>query len=384
MKFLVIAPRFHTNLYYRVIALQNAGHTVKVAVLYKGKSEYYENIDIKKLKLPFFTKLASKIISFFTKNHLKSRLELRIQAPGKDLRKIINEYKPDVILLNAYQNMLAIKTLLVTKLRKIKKLMLTQTNFTHIKGSRFLFKLNILLFKFLNVHASITPIKANFDAFKNFGIENVFYLPFVFPAVTFQAAIESKKDRFSTNNSEIKIISIGKFVKRKDQLLLIKAVSNLIDLKYNLKLNVFGEKADENYFNEISTFIKNNNLSENIKLLTNVSYQSILKEYTKHDIFVLPSYAEPAAYSPVEALSNGLPVICSDQNGTKCYIEAGINGYVFEAKNLISLTNKIKLLISDLQNLQIMSENALNLAIKNHSIESFKNKIFQIKTIKTG
>ena len=34
MKFLIVAPRFHTNLYYRAKALHDAGHTVKVIVLY--------------------------------------------------------------------------------------------------------------------------------------------------------------------------------------------------------------------------------------------------------------------------------------------------------------------------------------------------------------
>ena len=77
--------------------------------------------------------------------------------------------------------MLAIKTLLIAKRFKIKLLMLTQTTFTHIKGSSFLFKLNIYLFKKLGVYAYITPIKSNYEAFKNFGIKNVFYVPFVFP-----------------------------------------------------------------------------------------------------------------------------------------------------------------------------------------------------------
>jgi hypothetical protein len=72
MKVLVIAPRFHTNLYYQVIALQNSGSEVKVAVVYQGKSEYYKNIDIQVIHLSFFSKTVSNILHIFNKNTLKS------------------------------------------------------------------------------------------------------------------------------------------------------------------------------------------------------------------------------------------------------------------------------------------------------------------------
>jgi len=143
MKFLFIAPRFHTNLYYRVISLQNAGHLVKVIVLYKGKSEFYENIDIIQLNLSFFSKTILNFINFFKKNHLKTSYELRIQSPNRKFKHEITTSKPDVIILKAYQNMLAVKTLFIAKKHKVKVLMLTQTSHTHIKGSKFLFKLNI-------------------------------------------------------------------------------------------------------------------------------------------------------------------------------------------------------------------------------------------------
>ena len=33
--------------------------------------------------------------------------------------------------------------------------------------------------------------------------------------------------------------------------------------------------------------------------------------------------------SVLEAMAHSLPVICSDSNGTQCYIRPGENGYVF-------------------------------------------------------
>lgn len=368
MKFLITAQRFHTNLYYRAKALQDAGHDVKVIVLYKGKSEFYENIDLQQIELSFFSKLLLKIISFFKKNNLKSGFELRIQSPGKELRKIIKSYNPDVIILKAYQNMLALKTLLIAKKCKVKVLMLTQTPHTHIKGSRYLFKLNIKLFKFLKVFAYITPVKSNYDAFKNFGIENIYYLPFVYPA----ESINITKD----NNLPFKIISAGKYVRRKDQKLLINACKELIKDK-KVSIDFYGEIADTKYFEELKSLIKYLNLEADIRLNENIDYRELQNKYKEYDIFVLPSYSEPAAFSIVEAAANGLPVICSDQNGTKCYIKDGKNGFIFEAKNADNLKEKITLFLKP-DKLQEMSKNSLLSAQKNHSLESFGKAILKI------
>ncbi len=373
MRFLIVAPRFHTNLYYRCLALQKAEHQVKVVVLYQGKSEYYENIDLQTVKLSFFSRLVSKIICLFKKQYLKSAFELRIEAPGKELNKIFKEYRPDVVLLKAYQNALAIKTLWIAKNFNTKVLMLTQTTYTHIKGSKLLFELNMKLFKYLNVFAYLTPVKENYRVFKDFGIDNIYYVPFIFPL---------PKDNLTEKiNGIIKILSIGKFQKRKDQILLLKVSKRLVKEGFRIKLCLIGEAVNTKYIKTLYNFIRNNDLSEHICIKTNMPYPQVLKEYRKHDLFVLPAYNEPAAYSPVEALANGLPVICSNQNGTKDYIEEGINGFVFEARNENDLYRKIKNIVANENILVKMKKAALLSAQKEHSPEIFVKKIEEILSV---
>ena len=99
---------------------------------------------------------------------------------------------------------------------------------------------------------------------------------------------------------------------------------------------------------------------------------------------MLPSYGEPAAYSIVEAMANGLAVICSSQNGTRSYIHDGQNGYVFEAKNLNDLKQKLELLISNREKLVKMQKNALSLAIVEHSLEGFCNRVCEITLTKNN
>ncbi|MFN8255580.1 MAG: glycosyltransferase family 4 protein [Bacteroidales bacterium] len=373
MKFLFIAPRFHTNLYYQAISLIEAGNQVKVLVLYKGVSEYYDGIDIQETGLSLPSKMLLKVVSFFRKTYLKSNLELRIQSPARALKKQLIDYKPDVIILKAYQDLLAIKVLIVAKRLNIRVFMMTQTPFAHIKGAAWLFKLNMKLFRIMGVKAYITPILSNFEAFKKAGIENVHYLPFVYPVNTL--AIKPGFDE------GFNIISVGKFVKRKDLMLLVKAVE-ILKQKYRLRLHIIGEKSDIQYFNEIQNYINENSLSPFATISTNLSYPEICGLYPQYHLFVLPAYAEPAAYSPVEAMANGLPVICSHQNGTSCYIENGKNGFIFEAKNLENLTLQIEKLVSDRQLWQNMSENAYKMAAENHNPLDFSNKLMHLAKLK--
>ena len=362
LKFLIIAPRFHTNLYYRAKALQDAGHQVKVLALYEGKSEFLEGISFQKLSLSLFSKIAVRLLSGFRKKHLMTGLQLRLLSPNREFKKLIRTYRPDVIILKAFQNLLALKTLIVNKNAKV--LLLTQTDKTHIKGSKFLFKLNMQLFRRLGVDAYLTPIKSNYDAFKKFGIENVYYSPFVYPQQT-------KKQKTETKN-DVKIISVGKYVRRKDQKTLILACENLIKEKH-ITIDFYGEKADKTYYEELKKLIAEKELGKNIKLFTNIKYEGLQKIYGNYDIFVLPSYAEPAAYSIVEAMAHGLPVICSDECGTRCYIEQGRNGEIFMARNVEDLEDKIRKVISETKNL-----NPYHCFSKQHKLKNFSQIIEKI------
>jgi glycosyltransferase involved in cell wall biosynthesis len=349
--------------------LQNQGYKVRVLVLYKGVSEFYENIDIHQIKLSILSKFAIKLISLFKKNYLKTTIELKLQSPGKELKKQVKQFEPDVILLKAYQDLLAIKTLLVAKRFRIKVIMLTQTPFAHIKGSIFLFRLNMLFFNNLKLHSFITPILENYIAFREFGIKNVYYIPFIYPAIN---SIAAKKPE-----NKIRIISVGKFQKRKDHLLLIKAIEEL-HLKYKLCLDIYGEIADESYYQSVKSYIQQNNLEKFIKLYGHYSYPEINQLYRKYHLFVLPAYEEPAAYTPVEAMANGLPVIVSDQCGTKYYIEEGTNGFIFKARNQDDLRKKLEIYLADHGKLTENALGALHTARVHHNIEMFGARIAEI------
>jgi glycosyltransferase involved in cell wall biosynthesis len=273
MKFLIVAHRFHTNLYYNVTALQNAGHSVKVFVLYKGKSEFYENIDLKLFDLSLFSRFFIGISKLFRRKYLKTLFELRIESPNRKFKRETKQFKPDVILLKSYQEILSVKTLLIAKKINSKVLMHIQTNKTDVFGSKYLFKLNMKWFQSLNVTSFITPILSNYQKFKEFGIDNIYYLPFVFPV------LQNKSTLSIQNNKPFKILMIGKYTMRKDQQILIDAVIELHEKGMNVELTIFGEVADIVYYNKLKEKMAAFDYDTFIHLNENIAYEEILKEY---------------------------------------------------------------------------------------------------------
>ncbi len=160
-------------------------------------------------------------------------------------------------------------------------------------------------------------------------------------------------------------------------MILLKAINKLKE-KYNIFLTIIGERVDEETVEQIYEFIRENDLQDIIEIKFNLSYKQVLVMYKDHDLFVLPSYNEPAAYSLVEAMSNKLPIICSDTCGTKCYVKEGANGYIFKSQDSDNLSKQIEKVILNRVRLKRMGESSFILAEKEHFMEIFEKKISKL------
>ena len=92
-------------------------------------------------------------------------------------------------------------------------------------------------------------------------------------------------------------------------------------------------------------------------------------EYRWADLYVLPSVREPAAVSLLEAMSFGLPVISSTQNGTRCYIVQGENGAIFPAGDVEALTRALEGILRSREQLEKMGQRSLAFVKERHAPE---------------
>ena len=124
--------------------------------------------------------------------------------------------------------------------------------------------------------------------------------------------------------------------------------------------------------------MKENHYEEFVTILTNVPRNVTDHYYMEADVFVIPSTREMASVSQLEAMSFSLPVICSDTNGTSCYVEEGKTGYLFEDCNQEDLRKKLAKLVSDRKRIVQMGENAYHSVLKNYTFQNYYDGIQKI------
>lgn len=342
MKILFVVPRFHINLSYQLEALQQAGYTVSLAVLYRGGSESV-------------TTITPKIVG--------TRFSPQTIPSPRRLLKIIAATQPDVVFVRGFRSWFTLITILMVRLRGKRLFLLVQTD-KHDGGGVYRQAALFLLTKVFGVARIISPLQ-NARPTHN---DVYAYAPFVISKAPCTAHPSSE--------GVIRIMTVGKFQSRKGHLLLLDVCNRLVTESCNVHLTIVGQLYDAQEAERIHHFIDHHGLQERVTILTDLSHHQVRELYCEHDLFVLPSWNEPAAFSPLEAMAAGLPVIVSDTCGTKCYVREGVNGLVFKSQDVDDLYNKVRdAVTADLTQWGIQSLQSIK---EQHSPERYVHSINSI------
>lgn len=171
----------------------------------------------------------------------------------------------------------------------------------------------------------------------------------------------------------IKLLVVGRIVEQKNVHLFIQAIKIIVDKGFNIFVEWYGKAYNENYYMSCLNEVKRNSLS-NIFSFHEES-QNIKDVYHDSDVFCLPSIYEGFPNVICEAMSCGLPILCSDICDNSRIIENGRNGYLFNPFSPIDIANKIEifLLLDDISK-KNMGKLSRKLAIERFSKEQFVNK----------
>ena len=135
------------------------------------------------------------------------------------------------------------------------------------------------------------------------------------------------------------IIYCSRFDKDKGWDDFIEAANKLISLRKDIFFTMIGYGKETDVVKEM---IEKNNLQNYIKLIINPNQQTIADYYSNSLLFVFPTHLnESLGLVALEAMSCGLPAICSSKGAINEYINNGINGFLYDAGNIQELTTKI-------------------------------------------
>ena len=357
MHFVFTAPRYHTNQHFAVKALQDAGHKVSFLALKRRHSEVYDALHPTVLGESWITRVF--------------RRERLTMPPVARFVRAMRNLKPDVVVvrnpLSAY-GMLAVAT---ARLMRCTVVLYSQTPvyLTFRWWQRLILSSPAWVWR----AKWITPVLGNPDVHPP-AFSALRYVPFVMEPQT------APERRQWYRNDEINVLCVAKFMERKNHRLLLQAISRL-STHHPLRATIVGEcKSEEaqSRLAEIRGVCRSLGLESRVHFKTNLSYWEVQQEYDKHDLFVLPSHNEPAAVTPLEAMSHSLPVICSDSNGTQCYIRPYENGYVFRADDLDDLEDCMKRIFSDPVRLLEMGTRSYEIVVEEHSPEQYVESLVSI------
>lgn len=356
IKILFVAPRLHTNQYSIIESLIKSGKKIFFNSIYKGKIENYNHIK----PIIFKTSVISKILE----NFFKPRDPKNLYFP-----KIIDYYfffkkiQPDIVIIRTYGRFFPYLSAIFARIFRSKIIFYEQApnDFSHLSKKNtinFFKKVEFLVRNYIFNSILITPLKYT-NKFK----KNCFYLPF---AVNVEKKIRIKKIK------KFKILIISKFQERKSIYLALEVFKKLAN-KYNFRVSIVGEVScfeHRSIYDKCHKFIASNKLEKKITLYKNIDNKKIKNFYSRSNLFVLPAHSEPASISILEALGYGLPVVCSDTCGTKCYLRPNFS-QIFKSKDSYSLEKKIKFFLDSKEKYNFFSKNAHSFAKKNLSKENY-------------
>ncbi|RYY11904.1 MAG: glycosyltransferase [Chitinophagaceae bacterium] len=273
--------------------------------------------------------------------------------------KVLQRLKPDVVIIRDPFKFFSFLAALYSVALRARIVFYTQENISRARSRKTKIAQNIIISLFRA--AWMVPIKSDEQAPASM-IRHMFYIPLPIPIQIDTSHHEIRE--------EVKILMIGKYnQERKNHLLLIDAI-NSIKEKYKVKVTMVGECARDRQkvrFARIRESVYDLGLSHLIDMQANVPYQKIGDLYKTHDVFVLPAVDEQYGVSVTEALGYGLPVICTDTCGARFNIVNGKNGLIVKSNSLTDLITALESLVSDKDQLALMSKNSREYVLSNLS-----------------
>lgn len=372
MKFLYIAPRYHTNQMDIMKGLIEHGHEVRFISHYAAMIEDYSYVT--PIVLGYSPLYRAFDFLYMRVLHRKdpTAVVFKIQhgfPPMGKLKKLICEFAPDVVILRE-RSLYSMAAYAVCRKKGYPCILYNQnplwseppkTDPLHRMVDRF--SPGLRMTPVMGVRRSGTSIRPT-----------DYFVPFV----TEPRCAPDKRDYFADDT--VHILCIGKYEIRKHHLMLLEAAERLKD-RYRIRLTLVGEATNrfqKEYCEQVRGCVREHHMEDMVTVKTNVPRRDMEREYLAADLYVIPSTLEMASVSQLEAMSYSLPVIVSDTNGTACYVEDGVTGFWFRDCDEADLLMKLDAMLSDRGRMKRMGAEGYRAVEQKYSFDKYFETVEQM------
>lgn len=168
----------------------------------------------------------------------------------------------------------------------------------------------ISIFSYLTVRKSNAIVFRNESAKKSFLKYNDAKYIVISETATSISNIETPK----TIQKNMHAICVGRMNYWKGFLFAVKGFHSFLNKGGKGKLELFGDGTEKDI---IENYIELNNLQKHIFIRGFVDNSIVLKKMKEANVLIHPSFRDGGSWAIMEAMSNGLPVICLNTSGPK-------------------------------------------------------------------
>jgi glycosyltransferase involved in cell wall biosynthesis len=179
------------------------------------------------------------------------------------------------------------------------------------------------------------------------------------------------RKRLRRGDGVFRIVHVANLKPLKDQLTLLKAMVELNKVCKKWDLTIVG--ADQSgSLQEHKDFVFERGISEKVHFAGSVSdTRSMLHD---SDVFVLTSITEALPLSVIEAMATGLPCIVTNVGGNPDIIEDGVEGYLVEPGDYMTIARHLRYIIDKPTLRRKMGRAARAKAVAQFSVETMIDK----------
>lgn len=151
----------------------------------------------------------------------------------------------------------------------------------------------------------------------------------------FTPAVEHRK------NGKLRIVTVARYTSQKNVLNYLKVAQKAKEEGLGVHFDWYGDKQHHpDYFAQVEAEYQRLDIADYMTLHGPESH--IEEEYRKADAFCLPSLYEGYPNVVAEAMSCGLPVLCSNRYENPYIVEEGVNGFLFDPENIEDMLRAIR------------------------------------------
>ena len=345
----------------------NNQQTVEVQLVTFSKENEYsfltKNID--------WDIIPSKVIPSITK---KATLDITL------LQEKIDAFQPDIIHTHLYEAEMVLSQINIGKAKRFSHF---HDNMIQLDNS-LLFNVSLKnritnLYERNILTKTIKPSTNNFICISN---DSYSYAKKVLPKknrININLLLNAIDVSRFTNNiirggvkQKIRLVNIGSFVKKKNQIFLIDVANELFNKKINFEIIFLGDGVLMQY---IKTYAESLGLEDKIIFKGKVAK---VEEYLDNSDFYLHSATyEPLGLVLLEAMAAGLPIITLDGKGNRDLMEQGKNGYMIHQQDPKEFAQKIISLVENKDKYAEIS-NYCKEYVKQYDIKEYVNKLLAL------